>query len=221
MEGRINATHLNDLRFTEAQLQRDQTAIPWEWFCGVELWYDEGLEDEDCIDCAGGEHGVCAGGGGERRGRGVFRPEKFNARMRADNFTEAALPELVRFLHGHGLRAFCAVNTLIFTDELAEAERELMLLDAAGVDVIIVQDLGLAVLARELGVRMHVHASTQMTITSPEGVKFAGRLGVKRVVLAREASMREIGKFSPGAAEMPALEVFVHGAFAWRIRVSA
>ena len=90
---------------------------------------------------------MCAGGGGERRGRGVFRPGEIQcADAGADNFTEAALPELVRFLHEHGLRAFCTVNTLIFTDELAEAERELMLLDAAGVDVIIVQDLGLAVL---------------------------------------------------------------------------
>ena len=140
-----------------------------------------------------------------------FGLEKFNARMRADNFTEEQLPGLVRFLHEHGLRAFCTVNTLIFTDELAEAERELMLLDEAGVDVIIVQDLGLAVLARELGVKMDVHASTQMTITSPEGAKFAGRLGVKRVVLAREASMREIAKFGDGG-EIPALEVFVHGA---------
>src|SRR6266404_1671739 len=99
-----------------------------------------------------------------------FGLEKFNARMRAENITEKQLPELVRFLHEHNVRAFCTVNTLIFTDELDEAERELMLLDAAGVDVIIVQDLGLAVLARELGVQMDVHASTQMTITSPEGV---------------------------------------------------
>ena len=140
-----------------------------------------------------------------------FGLEKFNARMRAENFTEEQLPELVQFLHGHGLRAFCTVNTLVFTDELAEAERELMLLDEAGVDVIIVQDLSLAVLARELGVRMDVHASTQMTITSPEGVKFAERLGIKRVVLAREASMPEIAKFGKEAGG-PALEVFVHGA---------
>ena len=68
-----------------------------------------------------------------------------------------------------------------------------MLLDAAGVDVIIVQDLGLAGLARELGVRMDVHASTQMTITSPEGAKFAGRLGVTRVVLARERRCGRLG----------------------------
>ena len=117
----------------------------------------------------------------------------------------------MQFLHEHGVRAFCTLNTLVFTDELADAERELILLDEAGVDVVIVQDLGVAVLARELGVHMDVHASTQMTITSPEGVKFAGRLGIKRVVLAREASMTEMAKFN-GDPEMPALEVFVHGA---------
>jgi putative protease len=140
-----------------------------------------------------------------------FGLEKFNARMRADNFTEKQLPELVRFLHEHDVRAFCTVNTLIFTDELAEAECELMLLDAAGVDIVLVQDVGLAVLARELGVHMDVHASTQMTITSPEGAKFAARLGIKRVVLAREASMRELEKFGR-EADLPSLEVFVHGA---------
>jgi len=140
-----------------------------------------------------------------------FGLPRFNARMRADNFTEEQLPELVRFLHEHRVRAFCTVNTLIFTDELAEAERELLLLDAAGVDVVIVQDLGLAVLARELGVHMNVHASTQMTITSPEGAKFAARLGIKRVVLAREASLPEMAKFN-GVAGLPSLEVFVHGA---------
>ena len=140
-----------------------------------------------------------------------FGLEKFNARMRADNFTEEQLPELVRFLHEHDVRAFCTVNTLIFTDELAEAERELMLLDAVGVDAVLVQDLGLAMLARELGVHMDVHASTQMTITSPEGAKFAARLGIERVVLAREASMRELEKFGR-EADLPSLEVFVHGA---------
>jgi len=138
-----------------------------------------------------------------------FGLPRFNARMRADNFTEEQLPELVRFLHEHGVRAFCTVNVLIFTDELADAERELMLLDAAGVDAVIVQDLGVAVLARALGVKMDIQASTQMTITSPEGAKFAGRLGIHRIILARETSMRELAKFGDG---LPSLEVFVHGA---------
>ena len=138
-----------------------------------------------------------------------FGLPRFNARMRADNFSEQQLPELVHFLHEHGVRAYCTVNTLIFTDELADAERELMLLDAAGVDAVIVQDLGLAILARRLGVKMDVHASTQMTITSPEGAKFAGRLGINRIILARETSMGELARFGDG---LPSLEVFVHGA---------
>jgi putative protease len=138
-----------------------------------------------------------------------FGLQQFNARMRADNFTEESLPELVRFLHSHGVRAFCTLNTLIFTDELPAAERELMLLDEAGVDAVLVQDLGIARLAKELGVRMDVHASTQMTITSPEGVAFADRLGIKRVVIARETSLRELAKFSTTGVS---LETFVHGA---------
>src|SRR5258706_654321 len=138
-----------------------------------------------------------------------FGLQRFNARMRADNFTEESLPELVAFLHSHNVRAFCTLNTLIFTDELPAAERELILLDQAGVDVVIVQDLGVASLARELGVRMDVHASTQMTITSPEGVAFADRLGIKRVVIARETSLRELAKFETNGVS---LETFVHGA---------
>src|SRR5690242_6390585 len=115
-----------------------------------------------------------------------FGLPRFNARMRADNFTEEDLPKLVQFLHEHRVRAFCTFNTLIFTGELPDAEKQLLLLDEAGVDVVIVQDLGLARLAKEMGVRMDIHASTQMTITSPEGIAFAARLGIKRAVLARE-----------------------------------
>jgi len=138
-----------------------------------------------------------------------FGLPRFNARMRADNFADADLPALVQFLHEHNVRAFCAFNTLIFPDELAAAEQQLIELDQAGVDVVIVQDLGLAVLARALGVRCDIHGSTQMTITSPEGVAFAGRLGIKRVVLAREASLRELAQFSTAEVQ---LETFVHGA---------
>jgi Collagenase and related proteases len=138
-----------------------------------------------------------------------FGLPRFNARMRAENFSETDLPEVVRFLHNHGVRAYVTFNVLVFTDELPAAVEQLRLLEAAGVDAIIVQDVGLAELARRLTPRLRVHASTQMTITSPEGVAFAAGLGVKRVVLARELSLRELEKFDPAA--MP-LEVFVHGA---------
>jgi putative protease len=138
-----------------------------------------------------------------------FGLPRFNARMRAENFTEADLPEVVRFLHNHGVKAYVTLNVLIFTDELAAAVAQLRLLESAGVDAVIIQDVGLADLARKLTPRLRVHASTQMTITSPEGVEFAAGLGVKQVVLAREMSLRELEKFD--AAAMP-LETFVHGA---------
>ncbi len=138
-----------------------------------------------------------------------FGLQQFNARQRADNFTDNQLPALMQFLHEHNVRGYCALNVLIFTDELPTAERQLIALDAAGVDAVLVQDLGLAVLAQKLGVRMEIHASTQMTITSPEGVAFVERLGIRRVVIARETSLRELAKFGESPV---ALETFVHGA---------
>ena len=137
-----------------------------------------------------------------------FGLPRFNARLRADNFSEDELPEVVEFCHRHGVKAYVAFNTLIFTGELEDAAAQLRLLNKAGVDAIIVQDLGLVRLAREITPELSIHASTQMTITSPEGARFAQELGVDRVVLARELSMREIEKFD---GTMP-LEMFVHGA---------
>ncbi len=138
-----------------------------------------------------------------------FGLPRFNARLRAENFSEAELPEVVAFCHRHGLKAYVALNTLIFTTELDDAATELRRCDEAGVDALIVQDVGLVRLARALTPDLPIHASTQMTITSPEGARLAQALGVERVVLAREVSLRELEKFD--AAGVP-LEVFVHGA---------
>jgi putative protease len=139
-----------------------------------------------------------------------FGLPRFNARLRADNFTEQDLPKVMDYLHQRGKRGFVAFNTLIFTRELPDAERQLMLLHQNGVDAAIIQDIGLAALARRAVPDFEVHASTQMTLTSPEGLRFARRLGVTRAVLARELSLREIKKIS-GESILP-LEVFVHGA---------
>ncbi|MDR2463789.1 MAG: U32 family peptidase [Verrucomicrobiales bacterium] len=139
-----------------------------------------------------------------------FGLPRFNARLRADNFTEADLPRLADYVHSRGVKAYVTMNTLIFSDELAEAERFLLLLADSGVDAVIVQDLGLARLAAAVAPALAVHASTQMTLTSPEGVEFVRKLGVTRAVLARELSLRELEKFH-GDAILP-LEVFVHGA---------
>ncbi len=140
-----------------------------------------------------------------------FGLPKFNARLRADNFTEEDLPELMEFLHEHGVRGFVTMNTLIFTGELEAAEAQLRLLEACKVDAIIVQDLGLAMVARTVAPRLEIHASTQMTLTSPEGLQFVDSLyRLDRAVLSRELSVDEIAKFHP--AECVPLEVFVHGA---------
>jgi putative protease len=136
----------------------------------------------------------------------------FNARMRADNFSEDDLEPLVRFLHAHGVRAYLTLNILVFTDELPEAERFLRAAARAGVDAVLVQDLGVVRLAREVAPQLEIHASTQMTITSPEGVRFARSLGVARVVLAREVSLRELAKFRRDDPGMLPVETFVHGA---------
>ncbi|NBV84995.1 MAG: U32 family peptidase [Verrucomicrobia bacterium] len=141
-----------------------------------------------------------------------FGLPRFNARMRADNFSEADLPEVVRFCHRSGVRAYVALNTLVFTGELDDAAAALRVLSRAGVDSIIVQDVGLIRLARRIVPDLAVHASTQMTITSPEGVRFARELGVRRVVLGREVSLRELERFSHDLEEGTPLEVFVHGA---------
>ncbi len=137
-----------------------------------------------------------------------FGMPRFNARMRAENFGADDLPKVVAFLHAHGVKAYVALNVLIFTSELPDAVEELRQLNDAGVDAVIIQDVGLAEIARRMFPGLRVHASTQMTVTSPEGVRFAEELGAKQVVLSRELSLRELAKFE---TDVP-LEVFVHGA---------
>ena len=143
-----------------------------------------------------------------------FGLDKFNARMRAHNFTEADLPALMEFLHLRGVRGYVTFNTLVFPSELSHAEKYLRSIITAGVDAAIVQDVGIARLIRLLSPDFPIHASTQMTITSHAGVDFARELGCNLVVLARECSLKEIaaiGQGSPNESSVR-LEVFVHGA---------
>ncbi len=141
-----------------------------------------------------------------------FGLPKFNARLRADNFIEQDLAELMEYLHRHGVRGFVTMNTLIFPAEMQAAEDQLRRVAAAGVDALIIQDLGLAKLARTIAPSVELHASTQMTITSPEGLAFVETLfPMERAVLARELSIREIERFQAAGNHTP-LEVFCHGA---------
>lgn len=144
-----------------------------------------------------------------------FGLDQFNARMRAHNFTEADLPDLMAYLHGRGVKGYVTLNTLVFTAELAGVEQYLRSLITAGVDAAIVQDVGLCRLIRHLSPDFPIHASTQMTVTSAAGVAFAQQLGCNLVVLARECSLADITKIQQQLAQRQAalpLEVFVHGA---------
>ncbi|MBW4493404.1 MAG: U32 family peptidase [Oscillatoria princeps RMCB-10] len=144
-----------------------------------------------------------------------FGLDRFNARMRAQNFTEADLPQLMEFLHRRGVKGYITLNTLIFPKELPEAEQYLRTIIAAGADAAIVQDVGICRLIRHLSPDFPIHASTQMTVTSATGVEFAKSLGCELVVLARECSLKEISKIQQQIAQQKSeipLEVFVHGA---------
>jgi len=134
----------------------------------------------------------------------------WNARARATNFGIDALPELMAELHRRGVKGYCAFNTLVFERELAAAEQRIRRLAEAGVDALIVQDLGVARLARAVSPDLPLHASTQMTISTAEGCEFARRNGLSRAILARELSIDEIARLH--AATELELEVFVHGA---------
>ena len=144
-----------------------------------------------------------------------FGVEQFNARLRAENFNTADLPAVMEWLHRRGVKGFLTLNVLIFPSELEQAAALLLEAQAACVDALIVQDIGLAWLVRELTPDLAVHGSTQMSITSAAGVAMAADLGCSRVVLARELSLRDLQRIQAqlhrrGLA-MP-LEVFVHGA---------
>jgi putative protease len=140
-----------------------------------------------------------------------FGLANFNARHRATNFRQEELPEIMTYLHAHNVKGFLTFNTLIFSEELPAAVDYIRAIAAAGVDAVIVQDLGLARLIKTMAPSLHVHGSTQMTLTEPRGIEFVRRtLGVERVVLARELSVDDVRKIT--AATDTELEVFVHGA---------
>lgn len=134
-----------------------------------------------------------------------------NARARAANFGLDEIPAVMAELHRRGVKGFVTLNTLAFSNELPELETIVRELTLAGVDAVIVQDIGLVQLIRAITPDLEIHASTQMSITSAAGVRMARELGCARVVVARELSLAEIAKIRDDVGEFP-LEVFVHGA---------
>jgi putative protease len=139
----------------------------------------------------------------------------FNARARAANFPSDGLAEVVAWVHRAGARAYVTLNTLVFEPELPVVEELIRRVAQAGTDAIIVQDPAVALLAKAICPALEVHASTQMTASSPLAVGLLRDLGLSRVVVPRELSVEEIRAYRAGTDVE--LEVFVHGALcvAW------
>lgn len=136
--------------------------------------------------------------------------DAFNARRGARNFTTEELPEAVRYCHVRGVKVHLTLNTLVADREMKALAQTVSAARRAGVDAFIVQDFGVASLCAQLAPQIPLHASTQMSIHSLEGVREAAAMGFTRVVLARELPREDIAFICRNSPLE--IEIFVHGA---------
>lgn len=133
----------------------------------------------------------------------------FSARAGAENFNHEEMSEAVKLCHKYGAKIYLAINTVMTDEELPLCAEEVKKACEMGIDGLITQDLALVKIVKTSCPHMEIHASTQMTIHTPMGVDFAGKLGFSRVVLARELSREQIAECCNRGVE---IETFVHGA---------
>ena len=136
--------------------------------------------------------------------------KEFNARRGADNFDDAALEAAIRYCRLHGVRVHITLNTLVSDAELSQAKDVIRHVCALGADVLILQDLGLAALAKQCAPDLGRHASTQMSVQTKAGLALLKALGYSRAVLPRELTKAEIADLR--ASTDLELELFIHGA---------
>ena len=138
----------------------------------------------------------------------------FGARAYAQNFNEEELLRAIDVAHIHGKKLYLTVNTLLKNRELKEElVSYLEPYYNAGLDAVIVQDMGVFSLLKKEFPKLHLHASTQMTVTGPEGMKFLADQGATRVVAARELSLQELSRMHEACPIE--IEAFVHGALCY------
>ncbi len=138
---------------------------------------------------------------------------RFGARAYAENFTDAELVECIRYGHLLGRRIYLTVNTLLKEEELNELYDYLNPFYEAGLDAVIVQDLGVLRYIRRYFPMLELHASTQMTLCSYYGAELLRELGVCRIVPARELSLQELSEIKNRTGME--LETFIHGAMCY------
>ena len=136
----------------------------------------------------------------------------FGMRAFAGNFSPEELPKAVAFAHDHGVRVHCTINTMPRNDEIARLPEHLELLDHAGVDALIVADLGAFTMAGKYAPHCQRHISTQASICNYETARAWYDLGASRVILAREAGLEEIRTTREKVPADLAIEAVVHGA---------
>ena len=136
----------------------------------------------------------------------------FGMRAFAGNFTPEELPQAVKFAHDHGVKAHVTVNIMPRNDEIAQLPAYLERLDDAGVDALIVADLGAFTLAGKYAPHCERHISTQQSIANYECAQAWFDLGAQRVVLARECSLKEVAEIRKKVDPKLEIETFGHGA---------
>ncbi|MDR3233901.1 MAG: U32 family peptidase [Planctomycetaceae bacterium] len=161
---------------------------------------------------AGSEQGLRAAveSGADAVYFGLAPPDNFNARNRSGGFPLENLADVFRTLHKQGVRGYITLNTLIHYGELCQIETILEKIADADADAVIVQDLGVAKLAQAVCSDLPIHASTQMSLTSAASIEKVRELGIKRAVLPRELSLKEIQSIRKETDIE--LECFIHGA---------
>lgn len=139
--------------------------------------------------------------------------KQFSARRNAENFDNGSLKTAVEYCHVRGVKVYLTLNIMVKQNELSAALDTARAAYLAGVDALIVQDLGIAELIHKAFPSLPLHASTQMTVHSPSALPILKKLGFCRVVLSREMSKKEIAEFCNAAKQYGIeVELFVHGA---------
>lgn len=134
----------------------------------------------------------------------------FNARKRADNFSDSEVAEAIRYCHAHGVKVHITMNTLVSDEELPQAMSVVKRVCLWGADVLILQDPGLAELIKKSAPSIERHASTQMSVQTLSGVKLLSEMGYTRAVLPRECTKQEIENIKKNSGIE--IEIFIHGA---------
>ena len=135
----------------------------------------------------------------------------FNARKRAENFTLENLPEAIELAHSNNVKIYVTLNTLVYPNEIDSVCDYIKQIASAGVDAIIVQDIAVAKLVKQIAPSLPIHASTQMTLSDANSINFAAEhFGISRVILPREISIKQVAKLK-SQTNIP-LEIFAHGA---------